>query len=749
MSPFFLIPPSNKPYSLILSSLFCALLFLATPAGAAQNTLVTWNANDESDLAGYLIYSGTASGIYGSPFNTGLNTFHNFSALIEGLTYYFTVTAYDTSGNESLPSIEISKFIPPSGNDSTTLLLANFDHNSETFSFIDDSFRATHQPTYSNGTYLSSGGFSGGALQIELGGLNNEDILGMSGGWQTTFHLSSPSDVSLSFYYKLSQSSEYESDEFSETLLIIDSFQHGDNGNDYVAHLSGNGNGGGTETTTWQLFQTTVPALSAGTHVLTLGGYNNKKTYANETTEILIDQVTVVRSNEPTPDTTPPSTPGDLSAIPASPTHIALSWNASNDAVGIKEYKISRNNALLATTGNTTYSDSGLTPSTPYDYAVIAYDAAGNASQPGHAAATTPAAPDTTPPSVTLTNPGTGTTVSGLVTLTATATDNVGVVGVQFQINGSSLGSEDTIPPYSQSWDTSGLSPGSYSLTAQAHDAAGNAFLSPPITVTIASEPFGLLAITNLTDQSTKHTYQLIENGMAVGVEMFLDSSRAYAEIPSFLQGASFIKTAKSDRKKTSPDPFVSFSVNQLVTVYIGFDKRISQPPSWLNAFSKTGDTLTTTSDDILEVYGQTFSPGTITLGPNHGNSGTIMYTVIIVGQDSAPPPPPDTTPPSTPGNFLAQTQSSTKIMLTWSASTDNVGVTEYHVFRNNSFISTTTQTTYLDSGLNPDTTYSYSLTALDLAGNESNDTQDFATTGTNSDTTPPSVTLTNPGTGT
>ena len=407
MSPFFLISPSNKPYSLILSSLFCALLFLATPAGAAQNTLVTWNANNESDLAGYLIYSGTASGIYGSPFNTGLNTFHNFSALIEGLTYYFTVTAYDTSGNESLPSIEISKFIPPSGNDSTTLLLANFDHNSETFSFIDDSFRATHQPTYSNGTYLSSGGFSGGALQIELGGLNNEDILGMSGGWQTTFHLSSPSDVSLSFYYKLSQSSEYESDEFSETLLIIDSFQHGDNGNDYVAHLSGNGNGGGTETTNWQLFQTTVPALSAGTHVLTLGGYNNKKTYANETTEILIDQVTVVRSNEPTPDTTPPSTPGDLSAIPTSPTHIALSWNASNDAVGVKEYKISRNNVLLATTGNTTYSDSGLTPSTPYDYAVIAYDAAGNASQPAQAAATTSAVidgfvPKEMPPSLML-----------------------------------------------------------------------------------------------------------------------------------------------------------------------------------------------------------------------------------------------------------------------------------------------------------------------------------------------------------
>ena len=146
-----------------------------------------------------------------------------------------------------------------------------------------------------------------------------------------------------------------------------------------------------------------------------------------------------------------------------------LTWSASTDNVGVTEYHVFRNNSFISTTTQTTYLDSGLNPDTTYSYSLTALDLAGNESNDTQDFATTGTNSDTTPPSVTLTNPGTGTTVSGLVTLTTTATDNVGVVGVQFQINGSSLGSEDTIPPYSQSWDTSSLSPGSYSLTAQAN----------------------------------------------------------------------------------------------------------------------------------------------------------------------------------------------------------------------------------------------------------------------------------------
>src|SRR6267154_6341248 len=65
-----------------------------------------------------------------------------------------------------------------------------------------------------------------------------------------------------------------------------------------------------------------------------------------------------------------------------------------------------------------------------------------------------PPPPDTTPPTVSITAPASGATVSGTTSVTASASDNVGVVGVQFKLDGSNLGAEDTTAPYSVSWNT-------------------------------------------------------------------------------------------------------------------------------------------------------------------------------------------------------------------------------------------------------------------------------------------------------
>src|SRR2546429_9367487 len=81
---------------------------------------------------------------------------------------------------------------------------------------------------------------------------------------------------------------------------------------------------------------------------------------------------------------------------------------------------------------------------------------------------------DTTPPTVALTAPAPGASVSGTVTVSATATDNVGVVGVQFQLDGVNLGTEDTTAPYSLSWDTALVTPGAHSVSAVARDAAAH-----------------------------------------------------------------------------------------------------------------------------------------------------------------------------------------------------------------------------------------------------------------------------------
>jgi hypothetical protein len=93
---------------------------------------------------------------------------------------------------------------------------------------------------------------------------------------------------------------------------------------------------------------------------------------------------------------------------------------------------------------------------------------------------------DTTPPSVSMTSPANGATVTGTVTLSATATDNVGVTGVQFKLGGSNLGSAVTGagPAYSVSWDTTTATYGPHTLTAVAGDAAGNTATSS-VSITV------------------------------------------------------------------------------------------------------------------------------------------------------------------------------------------------------------------------------------------------------------------------
>src|SRR5579864_3506934 len=95
--------------------------------------------------------------------------------------------------------------------------------------------------------------------------------------------------------------------------------------------------------------------------------------------------------------------------------------------------------------------------------------------------------PDTTPPTVSITSPGGGATVSATVTVAANASDNVGVAGVQFLLDGANLGAEDTAAPYMASWNTTGAANGSHTLTAIARDAAGNRTTSAAVTVTVAN----------------------------------------------------------------------------------------------------------------------------------------------------------------------------------------------------------------------------------------------------------------------
>src|SRR5438105_1413448 len=93
---------------------------------------------------------------------------------------------------------------------------------------------------------------------------------------------------------------------------------------------------------------------------------------------------------------------------------------------------------------------------------------------------------DKTPPTVAITSPTSGAVVTGTVTVTAAAADNVGVAGVQFLVDGTKLGAELTSSPYSVPWDTTTVADGSHALTAVARDAAGNTTTSVAVPVQVS-----------------------------------------------------------------------------------------------------------------------------------------------------------------------------------------------------------------------------------------------------------------------
>jgi chitodextrinase len=186
-------------------------------------------------------------------------------------------------------------------------------------------------------------------------------------------------------------------------------------------------------------------------------------------------------------DTQPPTAPTNLAAGPVTATQVPLSWSASTDDQGIAGYRVFRGAAQVGDVPGTSFTDTTVAPSTTYAYTVKAYDGGGNVSPASDALSVTTPAGDTTPPTVSLTAPANGATVSGTTNLTAGASDASGIAGLQFLLDGSPFGAEDTSAPYSLAWDSTTVANGSHTLAARARDGAGNLATSTGAMVTVAN----------------------------------------------------------------------------------------------------------------------------------------------------------------------------------------------------------------------------------------------------------------------
>jgi glucose/arabinose dehydrogenase len=221
--------------------------------------------------------------------------------------------------------------------------------------------------------------------------------------------------------------------------------------------------------------------------------------------EIQADMATPVGGTAP-PDTTPPvrSAGAPTGALPAGTTQATLSLTTDEPATcrygTTPNVSYASEPIAFTTTGGTAHSTvvTGLANGQSYTYYVRCQDGAGNPNTNDLAIAFSVAsATDTTPPTVSLTAPAAG-TVTGLISITASASDAGGVAGVQFLLDGTPLGSEVTVAPYTLSWNSAAVANGPHTLAARARDTSGNLATSATVTVTVSNTtsppPTGLVA---------------------------------------------------------------------------------------------------------------------------------------------------------------------------------------------------------------------------------------------------------------
>ncbi|WP_379151148.1 fibronectin type III domain-containing protein [Paenibacillus sp. sgz5001063] len=451
-------------------------------------------------------------------------------------------------------------------------------------------------------------------------------------------------------------------------------------------------------------------------------------------------------------DTQAPTAPSVLSATASSISEVNLNWSASTDNVGVTGYDVYRDGTLIGTTANTTYSDMGLTPSTSYSYTVKAKDGAGNASAASNAASATTLTPaDTQAPTVPSGLSATASSISEVNLSWSASTDNVGVTGYDVYRDGTLIGTTA-----STTYNDMGLTPStSYSYTVKAKDGAGNtsaasnaasATTLTPLDTQAPTVPSGLSATAssisevNLswsasTDNVGVTGYDVYRDGTLIGTtasttysDIGLTASTSYSYTVKAKDGAGNTSAASNAASATTLTPLDT----QAPTVPSGLNATASSISEVNLSWSASTDNVGVTGYDVYRdgtLIGTTAS----TTYSDMGLTPSTYYSYTVKAKDGAGNTSAvsnsasattltliDTQAPTAPAGLTATTVSTSQINLSWTASTDNTGVVGYDIYRNGSLLNTTTQTTYIETGLSPSSLYSYTVKARDAAGNTS-----------------------------
>src|ERR1700722_4417459 len=223
--------------------------------------------------------------------------------------------------------------------------------------------------------------------------------------------------------------------------------------------------------------------LSNGSHTITAAATDNAGNFATSAPVAIKVDNTMKDTTPPAVSITAPTSGAKVSGV------VAVTANASDNVsvAGVQFELDGANVGAPALAAPYAYSwDTSKSANGSHTLKAIATDGAGNSTTSAVVTVTVNnSAADTTPPTVSITSPTAAATVSGMVNVTATAADNIGVASVQFQVDGVNAGALDGAAPYALAWDTTKVANGVHKLDAIAKDAAGNTTTSATVSVTV------------------------------------------------------------------------------------------------------------------------------------------------------------------------------------------------------------------------------------------------------------------------
>jgi chitodextrinase len=442
-----------------------------------------------------------------------------------------------------------------------------------------------------------------------------------------------------------------------------------------------------------------------------------------------------------TQDRTPPSTPQHPRARAISKTAIEVAWDAAADNVAVVGYEVRRDANIVAKVAGLAATETSLRPGGSYCYAVTALDAARNRSPEAPAACA--AIPDVTPPSVPADVVATPRSEKEVELRWSASTDDGGVAEYEI-LNGGRV----VAKAIGTVGLAGGLRPGvSYCHTIRARDAAGN----------VSSESAGACATTPdrtppevptefaasaASDTVVKLRWRASTDNVAVtGYEVARDGS-LLTKLPSLeLADAGLRAGTRYCYELRAVDASGNRSEPAGPSCVTTPDVTAPSRPARLEITVGSGSIAlvwSPSTDDVSVAGYEVIRQGEVvakTGDPAYTDAGLARkrhcYTVrAFDGAGNRSPEtqaacavPPDVTPPSAPGQLRVGALTETAAELRWNDSTDNVAVTGYELLRGGSVVATAARGGARESGLASAMDYCWTVRALDVAGNRSEET--------------------------